>query len=152
MGAVRGCSVTDASIDRHTEWQDGQRGRSAGWLAVLLIVALAITLAGIFPFRQLLAQERQVEAAQAKLDALMLENERLEEEATLLMTPIEVERIAREELGLVRPGEVGYAVEAPPVRSDAPPDGVPSAQPADGRSLVEKIWDFLSGRDLESDG
>ena len=91
--------MTQATVERHTEWQDPQRGRAAGWLAVLLIVALAITLAGIFPFRQLLAQQRQVESTQAKLDALVLENERLEEEAVLLETPAEVERIAREQLG-----------------------------------------------------
>jgi cell division protein FtsB len=147
--------VTNATIERrserHTEWPEPQRGRSAGWLAVLLIVALAITLAGIFPFRQLLAQQRQVESTQAKLDALVVENERLEEEAAMLGTPAEIERVAREELGLVRPGEVGYRVEVPQTRAE-PPEEVPSVQPVDERTWPEKIWDFLTGRDLAPDG
>jgi cell division protein FtsB len=143
--------VTNATLETHTEWQDQSRGRSAAWLAVLLIVALAITLAGIFPFRQLLAQQRQVETTQAKLDALVVENARLDEESQLLETPAEIERIAREELGLVRPGEVGYNIELPEARTE-PPEEVASAQPQDDRTVVEKIWDFLTGRDLAPDG
>lgn len=143
--------MTQATVERRTNWKEPRSGRSAGWLAVLLIVALAITLAGIFPFRQLLAQQRQVESTEAKLDALVIENERLAEEAELLQTQAEIERVAREELGLVRPGETGYRVEVPPTRSE-PPSEVPSAQPVDDRTIVEKIWDFLTGRDLAPDG
>lgn len=143
--------MTQTTTRPRTERQEPRGGRSAGWLAVLLIVALAITLAGIFPFRQMLAQQRQVESTQAKLDTLIAENARLEEEAQLLQTPAEVERIAREELGLVRPGEVGYKVETPPPRTGAPEE-VASVQPEDDRTIVEKIWDFLTGRDLAPDG
>lgn len=143
--------MTQATVERRTDWKEPRSGRSAAWLAVLLIVALAITLAGIFPFRQLLAQQRQVESTEAKLEALVMENERLAEEAELLQTQPEIERVAREELGLVRPGETGYRVEVPPTREE-PPSEVPSVQPVDDRTIVEKIWDFLTGRDLAPDG
>ena len=134
-----------------TDWHDPPRGRRTAWMAVLLIVALAITLAGVFPFRQIIAQDRQVATSQAILEALLEENARLEQEAADLQTPAEIERLAREDLGLVRPGETGFAVQelAPEVTvADAPlveDDGDP-------RTFVEKIWDFLTGRDLAPDG
>lgn len=144
--------MTPATIEHPpADWHERQSGRSAGWLAVLLIVTLAITLAGIFPFRQLFAQQRQVESTQVKLEALVAENARLEDEAALLQTPAEVERIAREELGLVRPGEVGYHVQPQPAPASSPEE-VPSVVPVDERTMVEKIWDFLTGRDLAPDG
>jgi cell division protein FtsL len=134
-----------------TDWHEPRRGRRAGWLAVLLIVALAITLAGIFPFRQIIAQDRQVTAAEAKLDALLAENNRLEDEVAILQTPTEIERLAREDLGLVRPGEMGYSVQemAPEVTQAADPV---AEDAVDERTFVEKIWDFLTGRDLAPDG
>ena len=52
--------------------------RHSPLIAVVLIAALAVTLAGIFPFRQILAQNRQVENTEAKLAALQAENAALE--------------------------------------------------------------------------
>lgn len=125
-------------------------GRSGPWLAVLLIAALAITLAGVFPFRQIIAQDRQVESTREKLAALAAENEALEDDIEVLQTEAEIERIAREELGLVRPGEVGYTVQPgnTPAVTTAPIDTITR----DERSFVDKIWDFLTGRDLAPDG
>ncbi len=134
--------MTDHSteIERHP-------GRRASWMAVLLVVALAITLAGIFPFRQMIAQQRQVATAEAQLAALATENARLEAERDALGTPAEIERVAREDLGLVRPGETGYLVETPP--TPGPPTPVPATEDPDaGRSFVERLLDFFTGRDL----
>ena len=78
---------------------------------VLLLVGLAIVLAGVFPFRQLIAQERLVANTEAKLEALINENEALQVEIGAVQTPSELERIAREEYGMVRPGETSYVVE-----------------------------------------
>ncbi len=142
--------MTQATIEPQTDWHEPSRGRRASWLAVLLIVALAVTLAGVFPFRQILAQDRQVAASQEKLDALVAENARLSEEIEILGTPSEIERLAREDLGLVYPGETGYAVRTPP-EAEVGPEPVPGGQ-GDRRSIVDKIWDFLTGRDLVSDG
>ena len=119
-------------------------------LAVMLLAGLAIVLAGVFPFRQLIAQERLVDNTEAKLDALVEENERLQEQIYLTQSPAELERIAREQYGMARPGETTYVVELQggPV-SDSPPlvDSV-----VDSRSLLQQFWDFLTGRDLVPDG
>ena len=124
--------------------------RRSPWVAILLLVALAITLAGIFPFRQMIAQRRQVEHTQAQLDALVAENDVLTAQVHALHTDAEVERLAREN-GLVRPGEIGYTVEFDSDRP-APEPAAPAPVEFDDRSLLGRFWDFLTGRDLVPDG
>ena len=118
-------------------------------IAVVLIAALAVTLAGIFPFRQILAQNRQVENTQNKLTALQQENAALEAQIEALNSDVELERIIREQYGMVEEGETGVTVESLP-GSDLEP-----ANPAadfDDRGMLQKFWDFLTGRDLVPDG
>lgn len=119
-------------------------------IAVVLLTALAITLAGIFPFRQMIAQQRQVDQTQARLDTLVEENRALEEKVSALNSPAEIERIAREQFGLVRPGETSYVVDAPMNAAPAPQE-VPVEEAVDDRTLLERFWDFLTGRDLVPD-
>lgn len=123
--------------------------RPGAFVAVLLLAALAIVLAGVFPFRQLIAQERLVANTQAQLDALVAENEALTSEIDAIATPTELERIAREQYGMVRPGEISYVVE---LEGGAVPEAtVKQAAELDSRSLLERFWDFLTGRDLVPD-
>lgn len=126
------------------------RQRKFPLVAMLLLVGLAITLAGIFPFRQMIAQQRQVDQTQARLESLLEGNRRLEETVTALHAAPEIERLAREEYGLVRPGETAYMVETPPQPVFAA--AVPAVEEAiDERSLLQRFWDFLTGRDLVPD-
>jgi cell division protein FtsB len=119
-------------------------------IAVVLLVGLAIVLAGVFPFRQLIAQERLVDNTRAKLDALVVENELLQEQIDAVQSPAELERIAREQYGMARPGETTYVVE---LEGGPDADGivVPEAE-FDSRSPLQRFWDFLTGRDLVPDG
>lgn len=119
-------------------------------LATLLIVVVAATT-NVFPFRQILAQRQRVEVAAQQLAALEEENAQLESEKQALQSPLEVERIARENLGYVRPGEVSYVVVAPP-EAPVPEDGAAVEEAVGGRSWYGRIWDFLTGRDLASSG
>ena len=126
-----------------------KRKRPGAIVAVLLLVVLAIVLAGVFPFRQLIAQERLVENTQAKLDALVVENEGLQSEIDAVASRTELERIAREQYGMVRPGETSYVVE---LDGGPVPEGTIAPQAdLDSRSLLERFWDFLTGRDLVPD-
>lgn len=123
--------------------------RPGAFVAVLLLVGLAIVLAGVFPFRQLIAQERLVENTQAQLDALVAENEGLAAEIDSIATPAELERIAREQYGMVRPGETSYVVELD--GGTIPEATIAQPEDVDSRSLLERFWDFLTGRDLVPD-
>lgn len=125
-----------------------KRRRRFPFLALLLVGALAITLAGIFPFRQIIAQERAVDATRDKLDALREENRLLQDTVNLLETPDEVERLAREEFGYVRPGETAFVVVTPldspsPIAAPEPPPALERGNWWDG------LVDFFTGRDLD---
>ena len=120
-------------------------------LAVILLVALAFTVSGVFPFRQLLAQRQQVERAQEQFETLVEENARLEEEIAALATEEEVERLARDQFGLVRPGETGYVVVVPPGTESLVVDEG-AADSEDARPWWERVWDYVTGGDLADDG
>ncbi len=120
----------------------GLRRRSPWW-ALLLVVALAVTVAGILPIRQIFDSRRQVELTESKLAALEAENARLAQSIELLNTDAEIERIARERFGLVREGEVGYVVEWVEVE----PAPRPTLPPADQRPWYRRVLDYVTGLD-----
>lgn len=127
-------------------------GFGLGLFSALAIVVLVIVGAsGIFPFRQIIAQNRSVELAQQKLDALVEENLRLEQQLAALQSPGEVERLAREQFGLVMPGEIAYVAVVPEgTRSqDTPVDTVGFE---DETPWWVSLWNFITGSDLVTDG
>ncbi len=126
--------------------QQPRGGKRGALLAVMLLVGLAIVLAGVFPFRQLIAQQRYVDNTQAKLDALVAENEHCRVRSMRCSPRRKLERIAREQYGMARPGETTYIVE---LEGGPSSEGVtPVESDFDSRSLLQRFWDFLTGRDL----
>lgn len=114
-----------------------------------LVVALAVTTNAL-PLRQIVDQRQEVAEAQATLGALQRENAILTDQVEALQTPVEIERLAREKLGYVRPGEAAYVVIEEEVSpSETFPTDV-DAQPSEGEAvpLLSRIWDFVTGRDL----
>jgi cell division protein FtsB len=123
--------------------------------SLLLIVgplALVVVLAGIFPFRQIIAGNREVDAAQQRLAAITEETEILEGRIAALQTDDEIERLARQEFGLVMPGEIGYVVVTPPWEDRDRQAATDTTQPEPERSWWQGILDFLTGRDMTGDG
>lgn len=123
-----------------------------GWvLAVVLLGALALTVSGVFPFRQLVEQRRAVEENRQQLIALEDENRRLEDDVAALYTDDEIERVARDQYGLVRPGETGYVIVSPPdAETAAEIDAVPVEEAH--RPFWARVWDWVTGNDLRDDG
>ena len=123
-----------------------------GWvLAVLLLGGLALTVSGILPFREMVAQQRQIELSQDQLAALESENSTLTEDIAMLGTDAEIERIAREQYGLVRPGEIAYVVVTPDEALVATTPQDPAVR-SDQRPWWQRVWDFVAGNDVGSDG
>ena len=121
-------------------------------ISVLLLILLGSAfLTQVVPYRQIVDSQRQVAEAQAHLDALVAENDRLSADVAALETDAEIERLAREKLGYVRPGEVAYVVLDPSDTESATEAVAPEveAEPVD-RTWVEAVWDFLTGADVES--
>ena len=77
----------------------------------VLGLALAVFLvAVVFPTRTNLSQRDEIASAEEKLAILTAENSKLDARVEQLHTDREVERLAREQYNLVRPGEEAYAI------------------------------------------
>jgi cell division protein FtsB len=79
-------------------------GRAAGLLAVVLVLAMTL----VVPLRQYAAQRERVAELSARVDALSKANARLERRIVQLRDPAYLERLARECLGMVKPGEIAF--------------------------------------------
>lgn len=71
----------------------------------ILIIFLAVFSYQVYELVQLKRTEYQLQQDFEEQKAM---NEKLEEEKKQLQTPEAIEKVAREELGLVKPGEVPY--------------------------------------------
>lgn len=76
--------------------------------AVLGAVILMLGATAIVPLRQYLDQQSQIGGLERKIDTLIQERSRLERRIEQLQDPNELERIARECLGMVKPGEIAF--------------------------------------------
>ena len=85
--------------------------------SVVLVAALFLF---VLPGRTYLAQRRSLDAAAVRTRVLSAENAKLDQQVQQLQTDAEIERLAREQYGLVKPGESAYAI-LPPKQAPAPP-------------------------------
>jgi len=99
----------------------------AATLAVLAVVGLAFAFG--YPIGTLLGQRGQISAAEQHLQDLQHAAASLHRQAKALQGDAAVERIARQEYGLVRPGETPYVLvpAAPP--TTLPPGSTPTTVP-----------------------
>ncbi len=132
--------------------KSGKRSRFGTVVFLALLVSLGLVATGVLPIRDYLGRENAVNAAQDRLVALQERNASLADDVDALYSEQEVERIAREQYGFVRPGEIGYVVLTPEA-PEAPPSPIePVATTVVRRSLLQRIWDFVTGSDTVSDG
>lgn len=126
-------------------------GRPGTIVTTLMLAVLgAAFLTQVVPYRQILDSQRKVSAAKIELARLEEDNARLAAAVAAMHTDAEIEKLAREKLAYVRPGETAYVVLDPPEdqRRPAPPpvaDELPEEQ-----TWVDQVWDFLTGADIES--
>jgi cell division protein FtsB len=91
---------------------DGLRRKAAVIASLLALIALLVgSFFGDRGVLQLMAQRKKAELLQQQLQDLRSENERLAYEiASLRSDPRAIEKLAREQLGLARPGETVFIV------------------------------------------
>jgi cell division protein FtsB len=111
-----------------------------------LIIAGMAVITAVIPFRQILEQQARVDGAAAELARINLENELLSGEVQALNTPEEIERLARENLGYVMPGETAYVVLEP--EESLTPAAVPVTYEDDDVPWYLAIWNFFTGADI----
>jgi cell division protein FtsB len=120
--------------------------RRAAWPLLASVVFVGVLFVGVFPTRTFLAQRAAITHAQKQLDVLGKQNADLEAQAEKLQTNAEIERLAREQYNLVKPGEEAYAVLPPPSSSSATTTTAPARRShRDDRNIVQKAWDGITG-------
>ena len=113
--------------------------------AAVLVVAVVLGLLMLSgPAQRYLDGRARVEALAAKVDALEAENQRLERRVDDLNDPTNIELLAREQQGFIRPGEVPYTLVPPEV--DRPritePRDLASPEPA---TWFARAWITVQG-------
>jgi len=89
------------------------------------VVLLGVLFLTVFPTRTWLDQRSSISASQSRLAQLDAELAELDARVAALDSPEEIERIARRDFSMVRPGEEAYIVLPAP----APPIKIPPGWP-----------------------
>ena len=77
---------------------------------VVLTLLGVLLLSALYPLRQYASQDSNVGKLVKQERVLAAKITALKQQQGLLLSDDEIERIAREELGMVRPGEVAFAI------------------------------------------
>lgn len=118
--------------------------RRAVWRILAVMAFVVVLFVGVFPTRAYLAQRAATNTAEEQLEVLRSESDALSERVEELKDEDEIERLAREEHNLVRPGEEAYAI-LPGPESEPLIDEEVEAPEVDDRNLLEKAWDGITG-------
>jgi len=110
-------------------------------ILVAMLMLLAVLFLAGFPARTYLDQRQALASTSERLAVLQKNNKELAARAKALHSNEAVERLAREQYNLVRPGEEAFAIlPGPTIATPAPP----KPAPAKHRSFLGKVADTLS--------
>jgi cell division protein FtsB len=115
--------------------------KRAAWPLMVSLVVVGLLFLAVFPTRTYVGQRRDLEQTARRIEVLDAENERLAARVSRLNTDEEIERLAREQYSLVRPGEEAYAILPSPAPADPTEDEAPEK---DDPGLLSRIWDGVT--------
>ena len=113
---------------------------------MLIVILAAMMFSSVYPLNRYFSVRNEISALQQEERDLDARAEELEHERETLLTDAEVERLARERLGYVRPGEIPFAIVPRGVEEDEPPIIVAEDEPplGDGTpGLFMRWWDAM---------
>ena len=111
------------------------------WLLVGALALVGVLFIAVFPARTYLDQRHQRQEVVAELRATDAKNKALQKRIATLNTDAEVERLAREQYNLVRPGEEAYAI-LPTRQPPAAP--APTAKHSSSQGLLGRTWNTIT--------
>ena len=129
-----------------------KRSRWRAALFIVLLVSLGLVASGVLPLQQYFEREIQVIDAQERLAVVEAENAAIAADVDALQSDQEIERVAREQYGFVRPGEVGYVVIVPDDPLAEAQTRAPVEAETDSPGFLERVWRYLTGDDIAADG
>jgi len=118
--------------------------RRAAWSLVVSVVLVGMLFLFVFPTRTYLGQRRGLDSARTRVEVLSEKNQELAARVKRLNTDAEIERIAREQYNLVRPGEEAYAILPAPEPLAPEPAPQPVKKKAKHRGFLATVADRLS--------
>jgi cell division protein FtsL len=93
--------------------------RVTGRAAALLVAVMLLALVALVPAREYLDQRSKITELEHQTERLAKQNAKLEAQIAKLHDPVELERLARECLGMVAPGETALILpDGNPDRAD----------------------------------
>ncbi len=107
------------------------------WPLVAAVVVVGVVFLAVFPTRTYLDQRRELTAAERRARVLAAQNQELEAKVQRLNTDAEIERLARKDYNLVRPGEEPFAILP---SASPPPAPVGTPAPAAVKAEPEPPW------------
>ncbi|MGZ4139261.1 MAG: FtsB family cell division protein [Actinomycetota bacterium] len=112
--------------------------------AILALLLVGVLFSSVYPIKRYFAVRTSIAQLQREDRSLDQRQQELEQRRVQLQTDAEVERIAREDLGMVRPGEVAFAVVQPSVQPSTParvaPAGLLDPTQIPAPSFFSRIW------------
>ncbi|MGZ4209977.1 MAG: FtsB family cell division protein [Actinomycetota bacterium] len=112
--------------------------------AILALLLVGVLFSSVYPIKRYFAVRTSIAQLQREDRSLDQRQQELEQRRVQLQTDAEIERIAREDLGMVRPGEVAFAVVQPSVPPSTParvaPAGLLDPTQIPAPSFFSRIW------------
>ena len=112
------------------------------WPLVATVAFVGVVFLAVFPTRTYLSQRRDLTNTERRLAVLSRQNQELTGRVARLNTEAEIERLAREQYNLVRPGEEAYAILPPPGPPAPNGDHEPAKQ--ESRGFWADLWDDVT--------
>jgi cell division protein FtsB len=103
-------SVTTATDARPSRADAHRRRRITGRALVLLLIVGAVLFAASYPLRAYLNERSKISILDDQVNALQRQNATLDHRIAQLKDPAYLEQLARECLGMIKPGEIPFVV------------------------------------------
>ncbi len=116
--------------------------RRRKWLLAGALAMVGLLFIAVFPARTYLGLHHQRQEAMAQIRVTDAQNKALEKRIQSLNTDAEVERLAREQYNLVRPGEEAYAIL--PTRQAPLAQAAPKTKPKSSPGFLSRTWNRIT--------
>ncbi|MFE7133152.1 septum formation initiator family protein [Streptomyces sp. NPDC057638] len=133
---------TAARVYRSQNRRQDRRSRLTGRAAFLALVVCSLVVALAYPMRQYVSQRGEMAEQRERMAEAERQVERLRDEKARLRDDLYVQRLAREHLHYVLPGEVGFTMIDPEATEDP-------RREADGaeRPWYSHVWEGVDSAD-----
>ena len=112
------------------------------WPLMVAVILVGVVFLAVFPTRTYLSQRRDLSNTERRLAVLSRQNEELGARVARLNTDAEIERLAREQYNLVRPGEEAFAILPQPGASPLEREEEVGRPAPDG--FWAELWDRVT--------